>query len=421
VTDWSLAKRRQFLATAAVAGTGALAGCPSDSGGAGTDTATDGGGETNASEATGTPTPNEQLPGKRLECGTQIPARITEDTALKRDCTYTVEQNSGPSIQEGATLYVEPGVEVEVAQKTGITANDGAISAQGTEDNPIEFRGEESAPGYWNGIEIRATTPDNEFRHVTITDAGDGYWNAALAVHRGDPEQQAVVRNCTMRNSSTSGVMADGNGTLVDFRDNRIEDCQGAPIRLHAERLTELTGTTTFANVGESYVLVEGNFEEIQKVDTGGTWPTMDLPYRVTASPRIRAEVDIEVGTSLEFPEGDPWGLFVTEGGRLVADAGDGDAITFRGVEGTPGEWRGIFVRTTNDNVLSNVVVSDAGGGYRGANIGVGIDDPGKLTVTDSAISDSAGWGIILQDGELSTEKNTYSNNAEGDVKQPDN
>jgi hypothetical protein len=104
----------------------------------------------------------------------------------------------------------------------------------------------------------------------------------------------------------------------------------------------------------------------------------------------------------------------------LVADASGGDPVTFKGVEDRPGTWRGIFVNTTADNLLRNVVVSDGGGGYRNANVGVGVDAAGALTLEDSTISDSAGWGVrVTDDGTLTESNNTYRNNAEGAIQQP--
>jgi hypothetical protein len=146
----------------------------------------------------------------------------------------------------------------------------------------------------------------------------------------------------------------------------------------------------------------------------------MDVPYQFRTSVSIQSAVDIESGATLEFRQGGPIRLYVGGDGRLVADASGGDPITFRGVQGTPGSWGGLFIRTTGDNLLHNVVVTDGGGGYREANIGIGIDGAGALTLRNSEVTDSAAWGVIVtSDGTLTAENNTFENNASGNVRRP--
>jgi len=341
--------------------------------------------------ATETETP-EPAEGTRLECGSELPGQITEDTVLQRGCTYTVSSNSGPNVKEGARLSIEPGVEIEVQQGTTIAVDDGAISAQGTEDNPIEIYGSDAEPGYWGGILVDTDSPDNELTHVTIADAGGVYWSAALSVNG------ATIRSCTVRNSSTGGIRVDESGDLVDFRDNTIENVGGPPIKIHANKLGALTGTTTFRNNDQSHVLVGLRGRNSETVTDDATWPAMAIPYECNNGLDVQSSVDIDPGATFQFREGGPYGLFVSEGGQLRADASDGDPITFRGVEETPGSWRGILVRTETDNLLDNVEVRHGGGGYREATVGVGIDSPGSLAVRNSTIAEGASVGFLATD-----------------------
>jgi hypothetical protein len=339
-------------------------------------------------------------------------------------CTYTIPDRrplNFVDVRDGATLTVEPGVEVEVAADHGITVRgDSTLTARGTEDDPIEIYGSTERPGHWKGIEIYSDDPANELSYVTVAHAGDVYWESAVVMHRTDAAQ-ATIRNCTIRESSTAGIRVDTRGgTLVDFRNNRIEDCEGPPLRLHSEVLTSLTGTTAFANNAQSHVLVDPELGD-NAVKTDGTWLDVDIPYEFKRWIKITARIDVEEGATLQFRGDKKQRLAVDDGGRLVADASGGDPVTFRGAEDGRGTWRGIFLNTTTDNLLRNVVVSDGGGGYRNANVGVGIGDPGALTLEDSTISDSAGWGVrVTEDGTLTDSNNTFRNNAEGPIQRPD-
>jgi len=421
VTDgWPPANRRQVLAAATVAATGTLAGCPSNVGGNGADTPTGDATGTTTSGDTTTPegTESPMFSGTRLECGTELPLSITEDTVLQRGCQYTTQEDQ-VEIKEGARLAIEPGVEVEASEDLEIiVTTDGALTARGTEDDPIEFHGSTEQRGHWNGIVINSDDPENELSHVTVAHAGGSF--AAIYMHRVDAAQ-ATIRNCTVRASGAVGIAAEADGDLVDFRNNHIETAKGPPIRIHPAQLPSLTGTTTFANNDTSHVLVQPDMAAGSRTLTeDATWPAMELPYQVTAEIDIQSEIDIDPGATFQFQQGDPTRVFVSQGGQLVADASDGDPITFRSVQKTPGSWGGLFVRTTADNRLNNVVVRHGGGGYRGANIGVGMDSDGALTVRDSEIADSAGWGIILDTGTLTEENNTFQNNASGDVQRPE-
>jgi hypothetical protein len=348
--------------------------------------------------------------GRRLECGTQLPPEITEDTVLQRGCQYTV-QDDGVYISQDATLSIEPGVEIEVdAGNEFIVSADGTISAQGTEDEPIEFYGSTEQRGHWHGIEINSDDPDNELSHVNVANAGGGF--AAIFMHRVDAAQ-ATIRNCTVRASGAVGIAAERNGDLVDFRNNHIENAQGPPIHIHPAQLASLTGTTTFANNDESHVLVQPDMAYGGRAITeDGTWPALDLPYEVPGEIDIQSEIDIDPGATFQFQQGGPIRLFVSEGGQLVADASEGDPITLRGVENSPGSWGGLFIRTTADNLLDNVVVRHGGGGYRGANVGVDIDGEGVLTIRNSTIEDGASAGVnATNSAELAGfENNTFQN-----------
>jgi hypothetical protein len=351
---------------------------------------------------------DEQSQGQQLECGTQLPSSITEDTVLQRDCQYTTP-DEGVDITQDARLAIEPGAEIEVGGGVAINVTaDGALTAQGTEDNPIEFYGSTEERGHWHGIEIKSDDAANELSHVDIAHAGGVYWESAVVMHRTDAAQ-ATIQHCTIRESSSAGIRVANAGELVDFRDNTIENVSGPPLRLHANRLGDLTGTTTVRNNDTGHILVD---TEDTNVTEDATWPAMDLPYQFNGTISVQSDVDIEAGATLQFQQGGPHRLFVGGDGQLVADASDGDPITFRGAEDSPGSWGGIFIRSETDNLFDNVVVRHGGEGYREANIGIGIDNPGSLTIRNSVIGGGLKSGILAtNDAEfVAFENNTFEN-----------
>ena len=74
-----------------------------------------------------------------------------------------------------AALTLAPGVAVHMASGAEWTVRDGgSLNAVATEDEPIVFRGQTPAPGYWNGLHYNASwSDDNKLHHVELHHAGN--------------------------------------------------------------------------------------------------------------------------------------------------------------------------------------------------------------------------------------------------------
>ena len=88
---------------------------------------------------------------------------ITEDVTLTEGNTYAL--NGRYTVEEGATLTIEPGVRIVALyndQVPYILVKQGAkIEAIGTASSPIIMTSEQETPGSWGGIHICGKAPIN--------------------------------------------------------------------------------------------------------------------------------------------------------------------------------------------------------------------------------------------------------------------
>lgn len=104
-------------------------------------------------------------------------------------------------IDDGATLYVEPGVAIRFDQNTAIIARDGGVMARGTKDDPILFTASATspAPGYYvSAVKFAKETKVNSaFAYCVVK-----YASVAFDVWFGAPE----ISFCHIAQNAQSGV-----------------------------------------------------------------------------------------------------------------------------------------------------------------------------------------------------------------------
>jgi hypothetical protein len=154
-------------------------------------------------------------------------------------------QDVGNELGVHATLTLAAGTTIEFPQNARVRVEDGgAITANGTQAEPIVLTGEQAINGYWGGVWIRASNSvDNVFDHVTIeyggyeTGPGTAYGNLVVG-GAGNIATAAEITNSTFRHGGEAGEnvgwglwIADNatvNGDACDvndFDDNDAGDC----------------------------------------------------------------------------------------------------------------------------------------------------------------------------------------------------
>ncbi|MBN1657177.1 MAG: Ig-like domain-containing protein [Anaerolineae bacterium] len=164
--------------------------------------------------AAGWPAPDIP-PVPKAPAGTIVDSDIVTNTVwtLAGSPYHVLFDSDGIQVAEGATLTVEPGVEVQFDEYASLIVL-GTLKAIGTEPRPILFTGTVKEPGWWLFLVIESTSlvrnQGSVLRHVTVEYA---QWNLMV--------QNATVHlsDCTLRHASEVGLWASQARVVV-------EDCQ---------------------------------------------------------------------------------------------------------------------------------------------------------------------------------------------------
>ncbi|WP_254832523.1 twin-arginine translocation signal domain-containing protein [Haloglomus salinum] len=394
--------RRRFLRGATTVGAGlALAGCSTDVGdfGDGGDGG-DGGGDGGGGDATPTSVGTEP-PLTPADCDPEpIESDITSDTTWDASDCPRVALETNVRVTSGATLTIEPGVEVVGKPGSKLTVKgDGTLVASGSASDPIWFYGDSRVPAHWQTIEIESENP-NELSNVVVHDAGGGDW-ANVWVQGG---ARLSVTDSWFANSGTWGLVAEDGATL-DFARNAFTGNETAPLSVSTTLVGALDGVSLYAGGnGTDHIEVSA-----ADVESEATWPATDAPFFFEGNSRLLAPVSVDRGARFTFAEGGK--LTVKPEGSLAASGTSERPIVFEGDEEVPGYWQTIEFESNNpDNELSNVVVRDAGGGDW-AN--VWVQGGARLSVSNSTFANSATWGLVAEDGATLPEfaTNTFTGN----------
>lgn len=137
---------------------------------------------------------------------------------------------------------------------------------------------------------------------------------------------------------------------------------------------------------------------------------------------KVNAQLTVTAGATLVFAT--DAGLSIDAEGAIVANGTAAAPITFTSAAATPaaGDWKGIFINSnSNANSLINVTVSyGSGENYccgQADEANVYVNNGGRLTLSDSTLSNSQDYGFYSEDGATITVDNiTYTNNTQGDM-----
>ncbi len=137
---------------------------------------------------------------------------------------YNVK-NGDLEIQSDTVLTLESGVEMVLGEGVWIPV-DGVLKAQGSEENRIVFRGEESNAGYWQAI--RVTDGGSQLEYVDIRDAGDGSntrGSLVFATPLGESAPSATFGNVSIQNGEGTCLFAKSETSLSPCTNLEVNGC----------------------------------------------------------------------------------------------------------------------------------------------------------------------------------------------------
>ncbi|RED99409.1 PKD domain-containing protein [Marinoscillum furvescens] len=316
--------------------------------------------------------------------------------SLGNDASYRV---SGNLYIEGA-LTVDAGALFEVDEDKLITVS-GSLTANGTAANHVVFTSSNLSGGLrWKGLYFTSSSSLNHLTYTEVAHAGNSPIDFSGTNHAAgigvDRYGKISLTNCTVTDHTEFGLYIDNDGGQIEtFTTNHFENNEHA-IGLPANEVDAIDGATTFSNNSQSAVAVfASDLADTKTV----TWNKLsqNAAYRIRGNVEIDGVLTIAPGTTLTMDEDVQLEVY----GALIAEGSSAEIITFTSSNIQGGLlWKGIFIQSSDSrNSLNHTLISYGGKSdheFFGENFSanVGVNRSGNLTITNSTISNSGGYGV---------------------------
>ena len=358
--------------------------------------------------------------------------------SIKKDTLWTAaespyELQGNVTIEAGVTLTIESGVIIKTSSSSSRLTVQGKVSAIGLPDKPIIFTAPKDSlvggngSGFdWYGITVGSS---GEFTgdYVKIRYAGGGrnYGNAGNAI---STEGKLVLTNSEVSHTYGTGISVETQGTkditvensdlsynsvngiyiskygtgTVSIYDNTITNNGNLPISVYLDGLSSsiFGGISDNEFSGNKYNNL--NFDGIGI--SGSIATNMSLSknkYILTGSVTVPSGIVLTAeGGTVTLAGNSGYSLRVD--GTLNAAGTESNPVVFTAPKdaeygnsnGAAYDWYGITVSDTGEFTGDSVKVRYAGGGRSYGDKGNAIDTEGKLTLTNSEVSNTYGTGI---------------------------
>lgn len=111
-----------------------------------------------------------------------------------------------------AGLTLSPGVDIQVESDGGFKVQtNGFLSSIGTVAKPISIKGRYTSAGYWEGISITSSNPNNKISHTNIEDGG-AYW--AYKYANIYVSGRLDITNSVIKNANSYGIYVHNSASI---------------------------------------------------------------------------------------------------------------------------------------------------------------------------------------------------------------
>ncbi len=343
--------------------------------------------------------PDSQLSGNTQDGLTIVSTAVNAATVWQKiDVPFlldTLDVDAPLSIAAGSELRFQSGGNL-------IVSEDGSLSAIGTESEVIRFTGLEMSPGFWTGIQFdRSNSTNNRLEHTVVEYAGGvGTDNAGVSMRAFSfgPARLALVDTVLQFNQGP-GFRFSSEVIIPEFSN----------VRSTGNSLSGVIAPATIPSLGANLDF-QGNTQDGLRVldgtlSTAATWPAVNVPYLFNELD-LAATLTVSAGASFIADAGAT--INVSEEGALNAVGTAAMPISFVGSQPIIGHWNGIDLNRSSSvlNVFDFVTLSNGGGGASATSANINITcfsfSPVQLTISNSTVSNSAGFGIYGNTEECS-------------------
>jgi len=312
-------------------------------------------------------------------------SEVTHAADISQDETWTANEVhivDGVIAISNATLTIEAGAVVKFNAEARIIIEDnGGIMADGT-TAPITLTGVQQQKGYWDKLEFRSGSSDQNCQLINCIIEYGGSNTAMIVAYDSGP----TIKNSTIRYSGTSGIQWDSESTPV-FEDNIVTGCNETPISADFASASYL-GTGTYTGNSRNYIYLEEG-----TISQDAVWSKQDVPYRVTGGANVieQGTLTIAAGTTIQMDASAR--VIIDDNGGFLAD-GTEEPITITGVQTQKGFWDKFEFRSGSSDQnckLINCTVE-----YGGSGNGMIWANGSGLTIRNSTIQNSGSTGVYF-------------------------
>ena len=288
-----------------------------------------------------------------------------------------------------SSLTIESGVEVRFATGTTLYV-DGALRAEGTEDNEVVFTSDKASPaaGDWQGIQIRDSSDDSRtlLSHVRVQ-----YAQGGINISSASPtvSYSTIVSNTTGIGCSWWGSGPLITNNLIAYNSTGI-DCRPSEARVISNTVRNNgTGVKSFGTIRNN--TITQNTYGVDLSSGGGASITEISGNTIAANARAGLRI---------------FGYPVWSSQPI-----SGNSITNNGVSGTSAEYSGIYLKDFQGTFSNNTITGNGNGiwndtGSYGAN----------LTITNNDIYGNNGYDLKHLRGETLPATNNYWGTTDAEV-----
>jgi len=312
----------------------------------------------------------EEMPERGNEDAELLDCSIfTEDIVLEKNPERNVDYLIDCRVRiNGSKLTIEPGVIIEFTENGWIEQrgnSEGIISAIGTANDPIIFRGTKNSKGHWKGIKIGSDNNENELKYIKLQDAG----KENLAGLRVGTNAHLKLSNSEISNNKEAGlsiftatpfVGVDVGEYAVNLTNNRVFN-NAYPVSVHVQNVNNLTPGNDFSGNDRDEIEVETGNSSGYRILQDVTWNNLGMPYILRGGDvRTRGKLTIEPGVIMKFDLNA--NLTITKDGSIHAVGTEEKPIVFTSIENTPQYWRSIQAESEQPvNEIAYAIIENTG------------------------------------------------------------
>lgn len=347
---------------------------------------------------------------RTIQGGTVSADQTWENWVLPPECVDYQIVGQGLT-NESYLITIEPGVRAtfEATRSLVVRGDAAGLRAVGTAAQPIILTGLNATRGSWGSVSLQGTKhPENRIEHVTIEYGGAGNFSGSLTdgnlMLTGDTE--TTLQNVTLRESASYGLSMANSAVLRAHGQNTFTANTEGPAHVNASQAHFLDTTSTASGNDVDLVGIAAN-----DIVTAVTWVPMGDGYLIEKESDAYAFdvrgadafLTLEPGVRIVFQE--DMAMTVADGAGIAALGTSAAPVVLTGAQPTRGFWRGFRTFSDNPNQrFDQVVVEYGGGDTHSGSVQPGnvfLDEDAVLRISNSALREGAGYGLVALGGAL--------------------